>query len=175
MAYPLAQYCCSLLTLSLFMLAGCSASSAPATGTKVGLHIDAVLEFVIEYPLDWQKDRRLAYGSNEGEVRWRNPADKEVLLRVGSHHRKGQEPEHEIRRLLAGDPNLTIRLREEVTLPAGPAWHLSGQSSQQQVEIYLLLTPDRAYAITFKASPENLDSYSKIKAEAFNSFEILRQ
>lgn len=175
MAYAHRQFFCSVLSLSLLLLAGCAANSSPATGTKVGLHIDAVLEFVIEYPLDWKKDRRLAYGSNEGDVRWKNPADKEVLLQVGSYLREHQDNEREIRRLLEGDPNLAIRLREEVTLPAGPAWYFSGQSLQQPVEIYLVLTPVRAYAIRFKSSDENRDSYDEVWAEAFNSFEVLRQ
>ena len=47
------------------------------------MHIDAVLEFVIEYPLDWQKDRRVIYGTSNGEVRWSHQTHSgDVMLRV---------------------------------------------------------------------------------------------
>ena len=72
-----------LLLLTCFFLANCARQGLSTDQKKIGMHIDAVLEFVIEYPLDWKKDRRVIYGTSNGEVRWTRQTDSgNVMLRV---------------------------------------------------------------------------------------------
>jgi len=142
---------------------------------KIGMHIDAVLEFVVEYPLQWKKDRRLEYGRHEGEIRWSHPDQGGTLLQVSSHLRQHTTDEQELTLLLKDYPGLTESLREQVKLPAGKAWHISGQTTQQQIELYLFLKPNRAYAIALKTLPENFAGYDVLMAKIIRSFQTLAQ
>ena len=142
---------------------------------KVGMHIDAVLEFAVEYPLQWNKDRRLAYGRNAGEVRWSHPVQSGTVLQVASSDRKSRTNAQELDLVLREYPDLTETTREQVELPAGDTWHVSGRTAQQQVDIYLLLQPDRTYVITFKASPENFADYKTLMDKVIQSFQRIAQ
>ena len=164
-----------LLAFTLTVLSGCASKEHPAAILKVGMHIDAVLEFVIEYPLRWEKDRRLEYGRHEGEVRWRQPDQGGTLLQVSSHFREYATDEQELALVLKDYPGLTENLREQVELPAGKAWYISGQAAQQQIELYLFLKPSRTYAITLKTAPENFAGYDVLMEKIIRSFQILTQ
>ena len=175
MVIPSGKFFTSLLVVFLIILQGCAAKKNSTSEIKIGLHIDAVLEFVVEYPLQWQKDRRLEYGRKEGEIRWSHPEQGETLLQVTSHFRKYQTDEQELGLALKEHPGLTETIREQVELPAGEAWHVSGQATQQQVEIYLLLKSGRAYSIVLKTSPENFSDYDKLMTKIVHSFQVLAQ
>ena len=96
MVLPARQFCIDLLIFFLITLPGCALTGASPSEIKVGLHIDAVLELVVEYPLHWKKDRRLEYGRNEGEIRWTPPEQDNTLLQVTSYFRKYQTDEQEL-------------------------------------------------------------------------------
>ena len=44
-----------LLAAALLGLSGCASKGQSTSAMKVGMHIDAVLEFAVEYPLQWKK------------------------------------------------------------------------------------------------------------------------
>lgn len=164
-----------LLLFSLILLPGCAAKNQSVSGMKVGLHIDAVLELVMEYPLNWKKDRRLEYGRNEGEIHWSHPDQKGTLLLVTSRFRQYQSDAQELERVLKDYPGLTTTLREQVDLPAGQAWHVSGQAAQQQVEIYLFLKPRRTYKIVLRTALENDGEYQNLMEKVTQSFQTWSQ
>ena len=167
-------FLCLLCVLPV-MLQGCAAKASAPSGTKIGLHIDAVLELVVEYPLQWKKDRRLAYGRNEGEIRWSHPQQDETLLQVTSHLRSLQTDEQALELALNKYPGLVATSREQVELSAGQAWHVTGQTAQQQLAMYLFLTQGRSYAIVLKTSPQDFAEYDSLLAEIADSFQILAQ
>lgn len=164
-----------LLTLTLTVLPGCVSKGQSTHTMKIGMHIDAVLEFVIEYPLKWKKDRRLEYGHHEGEIRWVNPDQEGTLLQVSSHLREHATDEQELVLLLKDYPGLTESLREQIELPAGKAWYISGLTTQQQIELYLFMKPNRAYAIALKTLPENFAGYDVLMEKVIRSFQTLTQ
>jgi len=164
-----------LLAVTLIFISGCASKGTPTAGMKVGMHIDAVLEFVIEYPLKWKKDRRLEYGRNEGEIRWRHPTQSETLLQITSHLREYRTNEQELDLALREYPDLTEALREQVELPAGTAWHVNGQTAHQHVEIYLFLQPSRTYVIALKSSAENFADYEHLIDKVVQSFQRIAQ
>lgn len=175
MVIPSRKFIICLLGISLMVLHGCASKSNSTSEMKVGLHIDAVLELVVEYPLKWNKDRRLEFGRNEGEIRWNHPEQSETLLRVTSLLRGGQTDEQELDLALREYPGLTETGREQVELPAGEAWHVSGQSGQQQIELYQILKPSRAYAIVLQTTLEDFDDHDILMEEITASFQVLTQ
>ena len=164
-----------LLLCCLALLPGCAPKNQSISGMKVGMHIDAVLELVMEYPLKWKKDRRLEYGRNEGEIRWSHPTQKGTLLQVTSRIRQYQSDEQELERELQDYPGLNTALREQVERPAGPVWHVSGQAAQEQVEIYLFLKPRRTYKITLRTALDNAAEYQDLMQKVTHSFRTLSQ
>jgi len=164
-----------LLAVTLIFITGCASKGTPTAGMKVGMHIDAVLEFVVEYPLNWKKDRRLEYGRNEGEIRWRHPTQSETLLQITSHLREYRTNDQELERVLEEYPDLTEAQREQVELPAGKAWHVNDETADQHVEIYLFLQPSRTYVISLKSSPENFAGYENLMEEIVQSFQRIAQ
>lgn len=164
-----------LLAFTLIFISGCASKGHSTSGVKIGMHIDAVLEFVVEYPLKWQKDRRLEYGRNEGEIRWRHPIQSETLLQITSHLRDYRTNDQELARVLNEYPDLIEAQREQVELPAGKAWHIKGETAHQHVEIYLFLKPSRTYIISFKSSPENFAGYENLVEKIVQSFQRIAQ
>ena len=160
-----------LLTVALLVLPGCASKGHSTSGVKFGMHIDAVLEFVVEYPLKWKKDRRLEYGRNEGEIRWRHPTQSETLLQITSHLREYRTNDQELARVLNEYPDLIEAQREQVELPAGKAWHVNGETTHQHVEIYLFLQPSRTYVISLKSSPKNFPDYENLMEKIVQSFQ----
>lgn len=164
-----------LLTVALLVLPGCASKGHSTSGVKVGMHIDAVLEFVVEYPLQWKKDRRLEYGRNEGEIRWRHPTQSGTLLQITSHLREYRTNDQELALALKEYPDLNETQREHVELPAGKAWHVKGETAHQHVEIYLFLNPGRTYVISLKSSPENFAGYENLMEKIVQSFQRIAQ
>ena len=175
MVIPARKFYIYLLASFLIILQGCATKGKPTSEVNIGLHIDAVLELVVEYPLQWKKDRRLEYGRSEGEIRWSPPEQSETLLQVTSHFRKYPTDEQELGLIMKQHPGFVETLREQVELPAGQAWHVSSQTAQRQVAIYLILKPGRAYAIVLQTSPEDFADYDKLLEKIVRSFQILTQ
>ena len=175
MAISPIQFFIYLLTVVLLVLPGCASKGHSTSSVKFGMHIDAVLEFVVEYPLKWKKDRRLEYGRNEGEIRWRDPTQSETLLQITSYLREYRANDQELARVLNQYPDLIEAQREQVELPAGKAWHVKGETAHQHVEIYLFLEPSRTYVISLKSSAENFAGYEDLMEKLVQSFQRIAQ
>jgi hypothetical protein len=146
------------------------------TGPKIktGMHIDAVLECAIEYPLLWTKDRRLTYGTKSGELRWKPPKVEGTLLRLISQERKTIEPEQQIARLYQEFTGLEISLKEEVSLPAGDATHIVGDTAEKHFEIYQFSNANRSYLISLTMLKENAKLYSGVMDKVIHTFQVLQ-
>jgi hypothetical protein len=164
-----------VLTSACVLLQACASAEKPKPEMQIGMYYDAALEFIMEYPLSWNKDRRLVYGSKEGEVRWTHPGHPATLLRVRSSLMKQHtaNEEMQIEELLHEYPDLKILCKEKVRLPAGEAWHVSGQMSQGHLELYLFLRSDHLYVIAFTAGHEDRGSYQDDLERFTNSFQIM--
>ncbi len=168
-----------VLTLLIpFMLAllACSAKEQPMQGMKIGMHIDAVLEFVVEYPLDWAKDRRINYGSYHGEVRWTHPDDSATMLRILSYQRR-DSPEDPIEMLaqdLQDHPEQKVILNEKIILPAGEATHIIAQTPKTDIEAYQLRTADRDYTIALVVPRETLADHNVVMTRVSQSFNFVK-
>jgi len=165
---------CLLLSLCI-ILQGCSSAKTPKSGVKVGMHIDAVLEFIVEYPLSWSKERRLTYGSKEGEVRWTHPDHPNTLLTIRSDFqpRHDLSNEQQIDLALHEYVGLEVLKKEEVALAAGDAWHITGHTAWVSVNIYLLLHSNRIYLIALTAPPDEIDDYQDLMVRVTQSFQAL--
>jgi hypothetical protein len=146
------------------------------TGPKIktGMHIDAVLECAIEYPLLWTKDRRLTYGTKSGELRWKPPKVEGTLLRLISQERKTIEPEQQIARLYQEFTGLEISLKEEVSLPAGDATHIVGDTAEKHFESYQFSNANRSYLISLTILKENTKLYSGVMDKVIHTFQVLQ-
>lgn len=164
-----------LLAFIVTVLSGCAAKNQSVSDMKVGLHIDAVLELVMEYPLKWTKDRRLEYGRNEGEIRWSHPDQEGTVLLVSSRLREDPSDEQELELVLQDYPGLKATQREQIELPAGQVWHVSGQAAQQHIELYLFLTPHRRYKLVLGTALENAAAYQDLLQEVTFSFQTWSQ
>lgn len=164
-----------ILGSALLFINGCAADSGGKAAMKIGMHIDAVLEFAIEYPLAWTKDRRLAYGSKTGEVRWADPGTPSALLRVSSDLLvdPATDAERSLEQALQEYPGLQVQTREQVTLPAGTAWHVSGQTHRLRLELYVMTKGNRSFCIALRAPPEDMDPYLDIMTRVVDSFQVL--
>jgi hypothetical protein len=170
----------SRLTLSLLLLLcilqqGCSLTGQTGTATKSGLYVDAVLEFVVEYPITWHKDRRLQYGRAEGEVRWTNPEHPEMLLIINSTLQKQQTTSFEQRldTIVKEFGDLEVTSKELVTLPDGEAWHLTGNRSRTRVDIYMPVDTRRNYRVSLVSALEHAEGYEHIMQKVMESFHRL--
>jgi hypothetical protein len=166
-----------LLFSSFIILQACAVPEKVESNKKVGMHIDTVLDFVVEYPLSWGKDRRITYGNKDGEVRWTHPEYPETLLRIESHETK--EPEVDLDKqldhVLQRYVGLEISRTEQLAIPSGETWHISGQTAHKDVDIYLLLHSQRSYLIVLTTSHGTLDDHSDIMAEILSSFQVLQE
>jgi hypothetical protein len=163
-----------LISCCVFLQA-CAATDQPDAGEKIGMHIDAVLQFAIEYPLSWKKIRRVAYGSREGDVRWTEPGHPGTLLKVSSILAKqpASNPDQLIDLMLQEYSGLEISLKEKVTLPSGEAWHVTGHTVQFDLDIYLMAHEQRNYLITLTATRGDIDDYQDIASRVTDSFQVL--
>lgn len=164
-----------LLFSFCFILQGCASKGEPEVKVKIGMHVDAVLEFIVEYPLSWIKDRRVVFDSKEGEVRWTHPDHPQTLLRIRSFVPERQTPgiDQQIEQALHEYAGLEISTREAVTLPAGEVWHITGHTAQVDADIYLLLRADRGYSIELTAPRDNIDAYENVMDRVTQSFRTI--
>ena len=162
-----------LLVLACLFLANCTRQGLLSDQKKIGMHIDAVLEFVIEYPLDWQKDRRVIYGTSNGEVRWSHQTHSgDVMLRVIS--KKNTIPanisENQLSEQFLDYPDLkieTIVKREHIQ---GDFWHFTGFTEKSRLDGYLFTNATRLYRIIFLRPQDSHDNYSDILERIGDSF-----
>jgi hypothetical protein len=163
-----------LLSFGTFLHA-CTFSEKTKPGEKVGMHIDTVMDFVVEYPLSWDKDRRLVYGSKDGEVLWTHPEHPGTVLLIGSHATRNPEidTELQIAQALQKHPGLSVSTENKVKITAGEVWHITGQTLHENVDIYMLFHPERNYLISLTTPLDSADKHSDIMAEVLTSFQIM--
>lgn len=161
------------LLLGAFLLQGCSGMKTTGSSIKTGMHIDAVLACAIEHPLSWTKDRRLVYGSKNGEILWQPPEADGTLLKLVSEQRKTIEPEQQLTRQLQEFNELEITLREKVTLPVGEAIHITGTSAEKQVEIYQFSNTKRSYLVSLVMLTKNAKRYSGVMDKVIQTLYVL--
>lgn len=163
-----------VLSLMLGLLGGCAARG-PAEDSGgpqgVGMHIDAHLEFAMEYPLHWSRERILYREEEQGVVHWTGPGNGSPRLSVLSA--PGSAGEACLDRALAELPGFQTTLREQVKLPAGQAVHLMGYTARATFQLWFLSSPRRVFVIRFEAAPESFAGYSKVVEESVNSFIVL--
>ncbi len=166
-----------LLFSSFIFLQACAVSEKVESNKKVGMHIDTVLDFVVEYPLSWGKDRRITYGSKDGEVRWTHPEYPETLLRIESHGIKQSETgvDKQLDHVLQRYVGIEISSREQLAIPSGETLHISGQTAHKDVDIYLLLHSQRSYLIVLTTPLGTLDDHNVIMAEILSTFQVLQE
>ena len=164
-----------MLISSCVFFQACATTGQPDAGEKIGMHIDAVLEFAMEYPLSWEKTRRVAYGSRQGEVRWTDPSHPGTLLKVRSTlaEQPAINPEQQIDQFLKEYSGLETPLKEKVTLPFGEAWHVTGHTVQFDLEFYLIAHEQRSYLITLTVTRGDIDNYRDIASNIMDSFQAL--
>jgi hypothetical protein len=163
-----------VLIVLIIFLQGC-ASKSPTSSAKIGMHIDAVLEFVVEYPLTWTKDRRLPYGTTNGEVRWTHPDHPRVLLKIRSFKQKELEKsdKHVVDQVLQNFTGIELTLEEQTSLKSGEARHVIGQTTNLNVELYLLSHNKRHYSIELTTPREDSESYQDLIEKVINSFRVI--
>jgi hypothetical protein len=157
------------------LLPSCASTEHSKAVMKVGMHIDAVLEFAVEYPLSWEKERLISYGSREGEVRWTPPGRPETLLRIKStlQKRSAVNIGQEIDEILQNYNGLQITRKEQVSLPGGAAWHVSGQSAHEVLELYLIPSKERFYLITLTSPKDARNSDQEVMQRVTESFQVI--
>ncbi len=162
-----------LLGFISISLAACISNGSP--GKKIGMHIDAALEFAVEHPQSWNKDRRLPYRSGQGEVRWTQEDDPEMMLRIHSEPVSDNTAtiDQHIDQILQEYPSIELTLKTETVMPAGTAMHLMGYNSQRNFDIYLISSEQRHYSIVFTASADTMGQYTQVIKEIVESFLIL--
>ena len=124
-------------------LAGCAGT--PSTGGKVAMHIGDVLDFAVEYPQDWTKQKTFDRRRAEGRVSWSaNPEEQGAAITLSIDSLVSMVPteaEQEVLdRLQQEAPNFTLSDRQGIDLPAGPALRLQGFTPQRVYAVYILLT-----------------------------------
>ena len=164
-----------VVVVPCFALQGCATSGQSKPVTKIAMHIDAVLEFVVEYPLLWEKDRRLPFGSSEGEIRWTPPSDQGTLLKIKSQLKATDKSdvEDQIGLLKQEFINLNITLNEKMELPAGEAVHITAMTTGKSLDFYHLSSEKRTYQIILTAPENDADKYTAIMKKVVRSFQFL--
>lgn len=164
-----------IVMATALLLSACAPKGDRTADMKIGMHFDAVLEFVIEYPLKWQKDRRVKFGRSSGEVRWTDPSTPTSKLRVFSMLEQPPEKLGEkLAELLPEHPDLSITRQEAVTLPAGDATHLVAATAKSDFEVYWLTINERSYTIVLVAATGDLDGYRQLLAKVTESFAVVK-
>lgn len=163
-----------LLIFLCVLLQGCAQTGKPESKIKIGLHIDAVLEFVVEYPSLWTKDRRIVYGDKSGEVRWTENEGQDTLLKISSLFLKepvaaGESLAEQIKKDHAA---MVVTRQETVDLPAGEALHITGQAANTNIAFYQISAKTRSYLISL-STPDDLELYKDLMARVIHSFRML--
>lgn len=166
----------SLTAFCSLYLQGCASQKETGESIKTGMHIDAVLECAIEYPLFWTKDRRVTYGSQNGEIRWKPIEHDGTILRLESqmHEGKTLDPEQQITKRLQEFDAVDILLKERSDLPAGSAIHIIGETSEKHIELYQLSHNNRSYLISLATLKENVSLYKGVMNKVILTFQVLQ-
>lgn len=167
-----------LLTMlvCLLLLTACASGDKPDRPRKVGLHIDAELEFTIAYPLDWRKERRVPWRKTVGSVVWLLPGPSTAgTFEVTSTpiDAIAQTPGASFARIRSRYPKLADTIQERIELPAGSALRLTGKTAQTTVSAHIVRGITRDYLLVFAATPESYESFSPTAEEMLHSFQIL--
>ncbi|MDT8442694.1 MAG: hypothetical protein RQ722_00240 [Desulfuromonadales bacterium] len=163
-----------ILVIMILLLQACAAQDKSGPTMKVGMHIDAVLEFAMEYPLDWSKDRRVAYGSSNGEVRWTPQDNDNIMLRIVSQVLdEVPSKEDSLTLFISALEGLEITLEEELEDQHDLVLHLTGRTANQDIEAYLLQKGKRIYQLMLTTPPDTMDSYTGIMVRVSQSFQKL--
>lgn len=162
------------LAILLTLLTGC-ASSNPGTKEKIGMHFDAVLEFVVEYPLSWRKDRRLPYKSESGEVRWTHPDHPEVLLKILStaNGTRGFNKDEAFNRITKEYPRIEFTKVEEQLINETPATFIEGEAREASIQSYILSVNNRTYLIILERPTENKEDFQELMDRVIHSFKAI--
>jgi hypothetical protein len=168
----------ALIVSVLFLLCstGCTGSSKtnPSSSQKVGMHIDAMLEFAMEYPLSWTKTRQQNRAAGWGVVRWADPEHPEVKLSVSSKSVPPPVvPEHHVDQLVTELPGFEFSSRETTFLQDVSSLHVLGYTPQLTYDIHLLSSQNRLFIVMFSAPPDLFDAYQSALRESLDSFTIL--
>ena len=84
------------------------------------------------------------------------------------------EPEQQIARLYQEFTGLEISLEEEVTLPAGEATHIVGDTAEKHFESYQFSNAKRSYLISLTVLKENAKLYSEVMDKVIYTFHIMQ-
>lgn len=168
---------CLLLFCFYATLQACTPPKKNASEEKVGMHIDTVLDFVVEYPMSWHKERRLTYGSTDGEVRWTHPEHPATLLLIRSYAKSSMNTKlaEQVEQALQGYTGWRASKEEKLTIPAGDAWHITGQTTHNDVNIYLILHTGRNYLIALTTPQGSIDEYQDLMGRVLPSFQVMSQ
>lgn len=167
-----------LLLISLpVLLVGCASGGTAEddSADRVGMHIDAMFEFAIEYPLDWTKTRQQNRDEQWGEVRWSHPDNAEIRLVVHSLRTAPNPADAGIRfeQICSEYPTLEITLKEEIELQERPALHFSGYTPQHTFDMHILEAPGKVLTILYAAPPGLFSKNLEVLEEALDSFIVL--
>lgn len=165
-----------LLILCLTILAACAAADRTGKKEKIGMHIDAELEFAVSYPLEWLKERRVPWRSPAGSVVWLLPGLKSNgSFEITSLVLEPSPQPLEERFVLLRDrhPGLTLSAQQQRELPAGKVLHAEGSSPKATVAAYLLRGPTRDYLLVLSTPPDNFARFASTVEELLPSFQIL--
>ena len=163
-----------MMFLSCLLLTGCLAGRGDQTGSvqpKVGMHIDALLGFAIEYPLAWPKERLLDRANDRGQVVWNAPGNKQITFSVGSAPRNLVPGE--MQRATARLHGFETTVREQTDLPAGQTEHLTGYTASAVHNLWLLQSATRSFLIHFQSPPELFDQLLTVQDDILESLVIL--
>ena len=169
----------NVLTVFVLCLAcstGCTGSPGtdPGSTQKVGMHIDAMLEFAMEYPLSWTKTRQQNRAAGWGIVRWADPEHSEVKLSVSSRSVPPPVvPGEHVDQLISELPGFDVSSRETSQLQNVSSLHILGYTPQLTYDIYLLNSHSRLFIVMFSAPPDLFESYQSALRESLDSFTIL--
>jgi hypothetical protein len=162
------------LAILFGLLVGC-APNKPGSTEKIGMHFDAVLEFVVEYPLTWQKDRRLPYNSVNGEVRWTHPEHPGVVLKILSSVNDPQEPGKDAAfdKITSEYPRIEFTKVEEQQINETLITCIEGQSEKLAVQTYLLNANNRSYLISLEKPLVSENNYQELMDRVVQSFKAI--
>ena len=165
-----------ILTAICGLLAGC-ATNKSGSEEKAGMYFDAVLEFVVEYPLAWQKDRRLPYNSTSGEVRWTHPQYQGVQLKIKSTVITTQQNDKDQaqQRLSSEYPEFELYKKEQRTLLETEATYAEGQARGVEFQSYMIDLNNRNYLISLEQPIDNEEDFQPVMDRVVKSFQIISE
>lgn len=166
--------------ISLALLGLCACAPKPESEQqRVAMHVDAILEFAIEYPQGWPKQFIPGKRRHEGEIRWIEanavPPTEAAELLVSSTWRSDQAEQAGsiLQDLQQRYPGFEISHREQDELPAGESLRILGYTPQRNFSVHTLSTSERQFMIIFSAPIETFADFEQILAGILESFILL--